>query len=199
MLFRDLVLPEGSGKLVRAGSRIMFQLHYTPSGKSAVDRATKIGLIFAKGPVTRMVHTMGISNTRIVIPPGDPNYEATSCFTFNREVTLLEFMPHMHFRGKDFLYKASFPDGRTETLLSVPKYDFNWQTSYKLAQALVLPKDTRIDCTAHFDNSPRNKYNPDPTKEVRWGDQTWEEMLIGWVTVVVDNTPTAAPAVRTSN
>ncbi len=193
------VSPPGTARLIRAGSRIMFQLHYTPNGKAAVDRDTRIGLIFAKGPVTRTVQTMPIMNQRIVIPPGDPNYEAASCFTFSRDVTLLDFMPHMHYRGKDFTYKLTLPDGRTETLLSVPKYDFNWQTSYKLAQPLHLPKDSRIDCTAHFDNSARNKYNPDPSKEVRWGDQTWEEMLIGWVTVAIDAAPLPAPAASASN
>lgn len=186
------IFPKGSAKLIRAGSRIMFQLHYTPNGKPAVDRETKIGLFFAKEPITKTVHTIGVSNMRIVIPPGDPNYEAASCYTLARDVTLTGFMPHMHLRGKDFTYRVAFPDGRTETLLSVPKYTFNWQTWYQLQTPLALPKGTRLDCTAHFDNSPNNRYNPDPTKEVRWGDQTWEEMLIGWITFLVDREPPPA-------
>ncbi len=191
------ILPPGTAKLIRAGSRIMFQLHYTPNGKPAVDRDTKIGLIFARGPVTQTVHSLPIPNMRIVIPPGDGNYEVASCFTFNRDVTLTAMTPHMHYRGKDFTYKVTYPDGRTETLLSVPRYDFGWQTSYRLAEPLKLPKGTRIDCTAHFDNSARNKYNPDPTKEVRWGDQTWEEMMIGWISLAQDVAP--SPSVRASN
>lgn len=180
------IMEPGSAKLLKAGSRLLFQLHYTPNGKSAVvDKDTRIGLVFSKTPVTRVVHTVGISNMRIKIPPEDPNYEAQSCFTFNRDVTLVDMMPHMHYRGKDMTYVATYPDGRKETLLSVPNYDFSWQLGYILTQSKTLPAGTKIECTAHFDNSARNKYNPDPTKEVRWGDQTWEEMLIGWVTLEV--------------
>jgi len=188
------IAPAGAAWLVRAGSRLQFQLHYTPNGKPAVDRDTKVGLIFAKGPVTHTTHSLPVLNQQIVIPPGDPSYESKSCFTFSRDVTLISFMPHMHYRGKDFLYRVVFPDGRTETLLSVPKYDFTWQTLYVLEKPLQLPKGTRIDCTAHFDNSARNKYNPDATQEVRWGDQTWEEMMIGWIGLMatVQESPPAA-------
>lgn len=191
------VLPPGSAKRIPAGSRIMFQLHYTPSGKAAVDRDTRIGLTFAREPITRRAITIGIMNQQLLLPPGEPNYEATSCYTFSRDVTLLEFMPHMHLRGKDFTYRVTFPDGRTETILHVPRYDFSWQTTYRLAEPLKLPKGSRIDCLAHFDNSARNKYNPDPTQEVRWGDQTWEEMLIGWVSFLVDEA--SASSVTGSN
>ena len=103
-------------------------------------------------------------------------------------------MPHMHLRGKDFKYTVVYPDGKQDVLLNVPKYDFNWQLSYELKDRLKLPKGTRIDCVAHFDNSANNQYNPDPTKEVRWGDQTWEEMMIGWFTYTV----AAAAAQRAS-
>jgi hypothetical protein len=94
---------------------------------------------------------------------------------------LLNFMPHMHLRGKSFEYRAVYPDGKTEILLSIPRYDFSWQTYYQLAEPKFLPAGTRIECTAHFDNSADNLNNPDPTKPVRWGDQTWEEMMIGWM------------------
>jgi len=191
------IYPEGSGKLIRAGSRIMFQLHYTPSGKATTDGETKIGLVFAKGPVTKSVTTMGISNMNLDIPAGEANYESKSCVTFSKDVTLTDFMPHMHVRGKDFAYKVTFPDGRNMAVLSVPKYDFNWQTYYKLADPLFLPKGTRVDCTAHHDNSVNNKYNPDPTKPVYWGDQTWEEMMIGWVTFTSNREP--APVAGGSN
>ncbi len=186
------VYPKGSAKLLRAGSRIMFQLHYTPSGKAAVDSETKVGLTFAREPVTKSVITMGISNMNLNIPPGDASYETKSCFTTTRDITLTSFMPHMHVRGKAFQYRITFPDGRTETVLSVPKYDFNWQTYYELSQPLVLPKGTRIDCTALHDNSANNKSNPDPTKPVYWGDQTWEEMMIGWVTITAEIPPRPA-------
>jgi len=102
-------------------------------------------------------------------------------------------MPHMHMRGKDMTYIATYPDGRVETLLNVPKYDFNWQLTYELAEPKVLPKGTRIDVIAHFDNSTGNLYNPDPTATVRWGDQTWEEMMIGFFTTLVDAPPRSAP------
>ena len=100
-------------------------------------------------------------------------------------------MPHMHLRGKDFLYRATYPDGRSEILLSVPSYDFNWQGNYNFTEPVSAPAGTKIDCLAHFDNSADNRANPDPTKKVRWGDQTWEEMMIGWVTYV---TPSLAAA-----
>jgi hypothetical protein len=92
-------------------------------------------------------------------------------------------MPHMHLRGKDFLYEAIYPDGKTEVLLSVPRFDFYWQAIYRLAEPVVLPVGTRIHCVAHFDNSSRNPNNPDPTRVVSWGDQTWQEMMIGWIDI----------------
>jgi hypothetical protein len=107
----------------------------------------------------------------------------------DREVTLDSLMPHMHLRGKDFQYTVVYPDGRQEVILSVPKYDFNWQLMYQLKSPMLLPKGTRIDCVAHFDNSPNNKYNPDPAKEVKWGEQTWEEMMIGFFTYTVPYAP----------
>jgi hypothetical protein len=120
------------------------------------------------------------------IPPQADNYEVKSQVLLQDTVTLVDMMPHMHFRGKDFLYKITYPNGEVQTLLSVPKYDFNWQLGYTLEKPMVIPKGSRIECTAHFDNSPNNPYNPDPTKEVKWGDQTWEEMMIGWFSVAVD-------------
>ena len=183
------VYPAGAGKLIRAGSRILFQLHYTPSGKAAVDSQTKVGLIFAKGPVTKTVHTLPVMNPNLAIPPGDPNYQSQSCFTFSKEVTVVGMAPHMHVRGKDFLFRVTYPDGRSEPLLRVPRYDFNWQTGYRPAEPIVLPKGARIDCTAHHDNSANNKYNPDPAKTVHWGDQTWEEMMIGWLSITADREP----------
>jgi len=171
-------------KLIKAGSDIVLQLHYTANGTPGSDK-TKIGLIFTKqAPKLRSIQ-LAASNAGFKIPPNDSNYEVKSQVELQETVTLADLMPHMHFRGKDFRFEAIYPDGRTETLLSVPNYDFNWQLGYRLATPMVLPKGTRIECTAHFDNSANNPYNPDPTKEVKWGDQTWEEMMIGFFSVTV--------------
>jgi hypothetical protein len=175
----------GDAKLIKAGSDIVLQLHYTPNGKAVTDRS-KFGLIFAKEPPQKRVMTMMAMNFFLKIPPGEPNYEVHSHATLEQDVNLVSLMPHMHLRGKDFLYKAVYPTGESQVLLSVPKYDFSWQIAYGLDQELVLPKGTRIECTAHFDNSANNPSNPDPTKEVRWGDQTFEEMMIGFFDVSFD-------------
>jgi hypothetical protein len=174
----------GTAKLVKAGSKLLFQVHYTPNGKPATDR-TYIGLRFAKEPPKYRAVTANATNRKFVIPAGDPAYRVASTWTAKQDVTLLGFMPHMHLRGKDFKYTLVFPDGREEVMLNVPKYDFNWQLDYLLKSPLELPKGTRIDCVAHFDNSPNNKFNPDPSKDVKWGDQTWEEMMMGWFTYTV--------------
>ncbi|PYV13885.1 MAG: thiol-disulfide isomerase [Acidobacteria bacterium] len=173
------IYPKGTAKLVKAGSSLVFQVHYTTNGEAARDRSY-VGLVFAREPVKKPVLTGTASNARIAIPPGDPNYEVRSTWTAKEDVHIVDLMPHMHVRGRDFTYTAVYPDGRSEVVLAVPRYDFNWQLVYRLKEPLRLPKGSRLDCVAHFDNSTGNKYNPDPTKEVRWGDQTWEEMMIGW-------------------
>lgn len=175
----------GEAKLIKAGSDIVLQLHYTPNGKAATDR-TKFGFIFAKEPPQKRVMSIMAMNVFIKIPPGDPNYEAHSQATLQQDVNLVSLLPHMHLRGKDFLYKAVYPSGETQVLLSVPHYDFSWQIAYALDQEILLPKGTRIECTAHYDNSANNPANPDPTKEVRWGDQTFEEMMVGFFDVAID-------------
>ncbi|HYV05765.1 MAG TPA: thiol-disulfide isomerase [Blastocatellia bacterium] len=180
-----IVLSPGTARLIKAGSNIVFQMHYTTNGEVTKDR-TSIGLIFTKEPPTRTLITGNAMNARFVIPAGEGNHEVKSSTTFKEDVHLTSFMPHMHFRGKDFVYTAVYPDGKSEVLLSVPKYDFNWQLTYVPEKPIALPKGTRLDCVAHFDNSTKNKYNPDPTKEVRWGDQTWEEMMIGWFSFTRD-------------
>jgi len=179
------IFKAGYAKLVKAGSSLIFQMHYTPNGAVGKDRSS-IGLILAKAPVQKRVNTLFISGRRIRIPPGDPNYEVRASFTFPQDARVLSMMPHMHVRGKDFKYTAVFPDGREQVLLNVPSWDFNWQHIYRLREPILLPKGTRIDCVAHYDNSPGNKFNPDPTKEVYWGDQTWEEMMIGFTDFVFD-------------
>lgn len=179
-----IVFSPGTARLIPKGSNIVFQMHYTTNGQVSKDR-TKIGFVFAKQPGQKMVQTGNAINGRFVIPAGADNHEVKASFTFKDDVEISSFMPHMHVRGKSFTYTAVYPDGRSEILLNVPKYDFNWQLTYIPKSKLVLPKGTRLDCVAHFDNSTKNRYNPDPTKDVRWGDQTWEEMMIGWYTYSV--------------
>jgi hypothetical protein len=183
-------LQPGTARLVKAGSILLFQVHYTPNGKPVKDRSV-VGLKFATEPPKYRAMVANALNFNFRIPPGDPNYEVKSSWTAKDDVYITELMPHMHWRGKDFKYTVIQPDRSERVILSVPKYDFNWQLRYLLKEPLLLPKGARIDCVAHFDNSPNNKYNPDPAKEVRWGDQTWEEMMIGWFTYTVPN-PTAA-------
>jgi Copper type II ascorbate-dependent monooxygenase, C-terminal domain len=174
------VFRPGSGKKIPAGAKLIFQMHYTPNGEATKD-VTTIGLKYAKEPPKHQILTRPVLNMRFSIPAGDPNHEVKSSYVFKEDVHLTSLMPHMHLRGKDFEIKATFPDGTTKTLLKVPRYDFNWQTYYVPKEPLAIPKGAKIECTAHFDNSPGNKYNPDPTKDVKWGDQTWEEMMIGWL------------------
>lgn len=186
-----VVFQPGTAKLLRAGSKLRFQMHYTTNGKPATDRSY-IGLRLAKNPPKYRAYTGNAINFGFRIPAGDPNYEVKSSFTAKEDIRLNGLMPHMHVRGKDFQYTVVYPDGRSQVLLSVPKYDFNWQLGYRFEEPLLLPKGTRIDCVAHYDNSPNNKYNPDPTKEVRWGDQTWEEMMIGWFDYTIEWKPQPA-------
>jgi len=174
-----VVFPPGVARLMRGNSDIVLQMHYTTNGTEATDRTT-VGIIYAKEPPTKMTQGGMAINTQFVIPANDGNAEVKGMATLPRDTTLTSLTPHMHMRGKDMIYIAHYPDGTSETLLSVPRYDFNWQITYELAQPKQLPKGTRIEVIAHYDNSPANKVNPDPTKDVRWGDQTWEEMMIGF-------------------
>ena len=174
------VWPAGTAKRIQAGSNLIFQMHYAKTtGKPEKDR-TSVGVVFAKSPVEKMVESKDVTNFFIRIPAGAENHEATACYTFQRDVELVNFMPHMHVRGKDMKYEVVYPDSRRETLLSV-KYNFNWQTLYKLKKPLAVPKGSRLVVTGHFDNSSKNKYNPDPARTVRWGEPTYDEMLVGFV------------------
>jgi len=180
----------GQAKLIPAGSDIIFQVHYTATGKASTD-ISKLGLVFAKGPVKERVLSLAVTTNNFAIPAGDPNYEVKAKMMLQDDATLVNMLPHMHFRGKDFTYKVTYPSGESETLLAVPHYDFNWQLTYELAQPKLLPKGTVIDCVAHYDNSANNKFNPDPTKEVHYGEQTWEEMMFGFFDVSVPMNKTA--------
>ena len=174
-----MVFPEGVARLLRGKHDIVLQIHYTTNGKEALDR-TEVGLIFAKQPPAKVAAGGLVINPRFIIPANDGNYEVRGQNVLMADTLLTAMTPHMHVRGKDMTYIAHYPDGRDETLLSVPKYDFNWQITYELSEPKVLPKGTRIEVIAHFDNSANNKFNPDPAQSVRWGDQTWEEMMIGF-------------------
>jgi hypothetical protein len=183
----------GVARKLPANSEIILQMHYTTNGAATSDR-TSIGVIYAKEPPKKALGGGMILNVAFSIPPGADNHEVKASQVLQQDTVLTRLMPHMHMRGKDMTYVATYPDGRQETLLSVPKYLFDWQIVYELAEPKVLPKGTRLDVTAHFDNSTKNAYNPDPTQTVRWGDQTWEEMMIGFFTTLVD---AAAPSTPT--
>jgi hypothetical protein len=175
-----LILPPGMGKKIPKGASITFQMHYTPNGVEQKD-CSALGLVFCKEPPGHVVRTASIATTKLEIPPGEANHQVGSSATYDKETVILNFMPHMHLRGKDFEYRVEYPDGRSEVVLSVPRYDFAWQTRYVLAEPLRLPAGSKVVCTAHFDNSKDNPNNPDPTRTVGWGPQTWDEMMIGWM------------------
>jgi hypothetical protein len=186
------VLGPGQAKLIKAGSDIVLEVHYMPMGTPTTDQ-TKVGLVFAKQPPKERVLTLSAVNGTFKIPPGDPNYRVDASFEVATDLKLAGLHPHMHTRGKDFEYRIVYPDGRTETILRVPKYNWRWQLWYNLAEPLVLPKGTKIECTAHFDNSADNPENPDPTKTVIWGQQSWDEMMVGFFNLVFDaKTPAKA-------
>jgi hypothetical protein len=179
-----------AAKLIKAGTDIVFQLHYTPNGKDVTDRP-RIGFTVAKAPPQRIYVSLGMSAPsgpkQFAIPPNDPNWESPPAIAeFTQDADLVWMFPHMHVRGKEMTYKLIYPDGRTETILSVPRYDFNWQLGYDLAQPIHVPKGTRLVVTAHYDNSVNNKFNPDPNRTVYYGDMTWEEMMFPFYSVVVD-------------
>jgi hypothetical protein len=177
-------LEPGSARLVKAGSKFRFWVHYAPDGKARKDRSY-MGLYFAKEQVKYQALMFGATTAFIKIPPGEPNYEARASWTTSENIQLTGLAPHMHLRGKDFKYTITYPDGRREVLLYVPKYEYNWQLQYDFKDHLNVPKGARIDCVAHFDNSVNNPFNPDPGAEVRGGEQTWDEMMMGAIMYVV--------------
>ena len=179
------IWPAGMAKLIKAGSDLVFEIHYTPTGKKATDQ-TVVGMVFAKSPPKKRVLTLQMANDRFVIPPGDPEYRVTVWGSLPNDALLMGFFPHMHLRGKAFEFNRIRPDGQPETLLRISHYDFYWQLSYRLATPLALPKGTRLEWVARFDNSRNNPRNPDPSAEVGYGQQSWEEMMIGFFDVAVD-------------
>ncbi|MDB4671634.1 thioredoxin family protein [Pirellulaceae bacterium] len=178
-----MVFPAGTGFRVPAGAKLIWQIHYTPTGKVETDRC-EVGMVFCKEKPDREIIQRDAMNRDFVIPARAENHQVVSSKRFSEDVELISLMPHMHFRGKDFTFIAEFPNGKKETLLSVPDYDFNWQHRYRFATPKPIPRGTTIRCIAHFDNSPENPANPAPDQPVRWGDQSWEEMMIGFLTYV---------------
>jgi mono/diheme cytochrome c family protein len=168
--------PAGTAMRLPKGSSLVFQMHYTPTGKETTDR-TKMGLVFAKEPPKMPLSGTALVNGALHIPAGAPNHRVDAEMTLNRDLLLFSMTPHTHVRGIRWYYEAQYPDGRTEAILSIPNYDFDWQHEYRFARPLELPAGTKIKASAWYDNSPANKSNPDPTKDVWWGDQTWEEMM----------------------
>lgn len=176
--------PPGTASFVPAGSKLVFQLHYTTNGVQQDDRSM-VGIKFVDGKTVKQAVRGGVvGDTTFRIPPGDANFEVKAKHMFLKDTLLLNLTPHMHLRGKDFKYEAEYPDGTREVLLDVPNYDFNWQIRYMYKEPKLMPKGTRLHCTAHFDNSADNLANPDPTKEITFGDQTWEEMMFGFYTSI---------------
>ena len=174
----------GMAKMIPAGSDFVFQLHYTPNGKAGADKS-KLGLTFATAPVERRVITMAAIDFQLKIPPGEASALSHARTPNYYDSTLISFFPHMHVRGKSFEYEVVMPNGDRQKLLNVPKYDFNWQFSYRLATPIDLPPGAKVECTAVFDNSANNPANPDPTATVKWGEQTSEEMMIGFYDLAV--------------
>lgn len=188
MIYTPGMVPEnwrpGLGKLIRAGSDLVLQVHYTTSGKATED-LSKIGMVFAKEMPKERAYTFAAVNLGFKIPPQEPNYVVEAKQAFPNGAEILSFFPHMHLRGKSFEYRVVYPDGRTETLLNVPKYDFFWQLDYKLDKPLTIPPGARLECVAVYDNSPNNPKNPDPAAEVRFGEQSREEMMMGFFDIVM--------------
>jgi mono/diheme cytochrome c family protein len=175
------VYPVGTARKIPAGATLNFQIHYShTTGKVETDD-TSVGLIFAKEPPQRVSRRIDLSNQMFLIPAGDPEHDVSECHTFDKNVLITSLTPHMHLRGKSMKIVADLPDGTKRTLLSVPSYDFNWQFTYRAQDPIYLPAGTRIEVLAKFDNSANKASNPDPSKVVRWGSASENEMMDGWI------------------
>jgi hypothetical protein len=180
-----MTFPEGTALRIKAGSVLTFQIHYTANGKATEDTSS-VGMIFAKQPPRQEMRTSAFMNPMFTLPPGDPDKEVDSAIEFTQDTHVYAIFPHTHVRGKDWSYQVVYPDGRKEQVLSVPHYDFNWQTYYTFTTSLAVPKGSRLEAIAHYDNSENNPSNPDPKIAVHWGEQTWQEMQYTGLTFTVD-------------
>jgi hypothetical protein len=185
-----LVCPPDTALRIPKGAKLRFELHYTPNGKVVKDRSS-VGITFAKKPPKFELFTNAFANESILVPPYDPHYQAEATLRLRADARIISFVPHMHWRGKDYFYEVIYPDGKKETLLAVPRWDFNWQNVYVFKEPVKLPKGSRLHAVAHWDNSRNNPLNPAPDKAVRFGLQTWDEMMVGWVAYVWERPETA--------
>jgi hypothetical protein len=191
-----LVLPADTALRVPKGASLRFEMHYTPNGTKVKDRSS-VGLTFSAKPPRYEMLLSEFANMGFEIPAGDPHHKAEATFRLRADARLLGLAPHMHWRGKDYFYEAIYPDGKRETLLAVPRWDFNWQSAYRFAEPVKLPKGTRLHAVAHWDNSTFNPLNPDPSKSIRFGLQSWEEMMVGFAAYVWERPETAAELAKT--
>ena len=175
------------------GAKFNFELHYNTIGKPEMDRS-ELGLYLMKHPPRMVLETRTVEARDFSIPPGEPDTRSFCLYHFKQDTLIYDLIPHMHLRGSWFKYEALYADGKRETLLSVPHYDFNWQTEYRLAEPLRVPAGTWLLCTGGHDNSPRNPLNPDPAKRVKYGLQSFEEMFMGFMNVA--EVPSSADGVQ---
>jgi mono/diheme cytochrome c family protein len=179
------VMQPGQALLIRAGTVLTFQVHYTANGTATKDKSS-LGLIFAKEPPRTEVRSSQFMNPQLILPAGSANQRVDAAIEFTEDARIVSMIPHTHLRGRSWEYTLTYPDGRSQVILSVPRYDFNWQTSYVFANPIAAPKGSRLLAVAHYDNSAGNKANPDPSVTVRWGEQTWEEMQYTGISYIVD-------------
>ena len=180
-----MVFRPGEALRIKAGAVLTLQVHYTATGKPEKDKSS-VGFVFAKEPPKQEVRSAAFVNAQLAIPAGASNHRVDSLIEFTQDSHIAALFPHTHLRGKSWEYRLTYPDGREEVVLAVPRYDFNWQTYYEFAKPIAVPKGSKVLAIAHYDNSANNKANPNPTVEVKWGDQTWEEMQYSGITYTVD-------------
>jgi hypothetical protein len=184
------VFHEGSAMRLPAGATLTFQVHYTAGANPITDQSA-IGFVFAKTPPKQEALVLPLINQNFTLPAGAPNTRVDAQMTFNQDVTIWSILPHTHVRGREWTVEVTYPDGRHDVVLAVPKYDFNWQTDYVFKQPLKLSKGAVLRTSAWYDNSTANKSNPDPSVDVHWGEQTWEEMQFTALTLTLDALPAA--------
>jgi hypothetical protein len=179
----DLFGDGTTAKYIPAGAKLRFQIHYAKVAQSGTDR-TSVGLYLASKAPEKPLKRVDIRNRFFLIPPGAANHEVKRCYEVEQDKLLLAITPHMHYRGKDATYELVHADGRTEILLSVPGYDFEWQLQYRFKKPVPMEKGSRVIATFHYDNSQNNRANPDPTKAIRWGDRSEDEMMVTWTETI---------------